>query len=169
MDRWADQEDLLCSVNRVSAGVDPTVLPEHAVAEGAVWFRRGTFAEVYERLAGVAMEAGACSTTLFGVRSNPAEIPSDHPLVDLTSRAIRAETGSAPRVHPAHVASDIRFPIRCLGAATVGFSALAGNFYGPDEWVDAEDMHRATRVIVRIVSAWAEHVTDGRLWSRIDI
>ena len=169
VDRWADQEDLLCSVNRVSAGVDPTVLPEHAVAEGAVWFRRGTFAEVYERLAGVAMEAGACSTTLFGVRSNPAEIPSDHPLVDLTSRAIRAETGSAPRVYPAHVASDIRFPIRCLGAATVGFGALAGNFYGPDEWVDAEDMHRATRVIVRIVSAWAEHVTDGRPWSRIDI
>ncbi len=168
VDRWADREDLLCSVNRVSAGVDPTVLPEHAVAEGAVWFRRGTFADVYERLAGVAMEAGARSTSLFGVRSNPAEIPSDHPLVDLTSRAIHAETGSAPRVYPAHVASDIRFPIRCLGAATVGFGALAGNFYGPDEWVDAEDTHRATRVIVRIVSAWAEHVTDGRPWPRIE-
>lgn len=169
VDRWADQEDLLCSVNRVSAGADPTVLPEHAMAEGAIWFRRGTFAEVYEHLATVAMEAGACSTTLFGVRSNPAEVPSGHPLVGLTARAVRAETGAVPRVYPAHVASDIRFPIRCLGAATVGFGALAGNFYGPDEWVDAEDMHRATRVLVRIVSAWAEHVTDGRPWPRIDI
>lgn len=166
--RWADREDLLCSVNRVSAGVGPTVLPEQAVAEGAVWFRRGTFTGVYERLAGVAMEAGACSTGLFGVRSNPAEIPSGHPLVDLTARAIRAETGADPRPYPAHVASDIRFPIRCLGAATVGFGALAGNFYGPDEWVDAEDMHRATRVLIRIVSAWAEHVTGGRPWPRID-
>lgn len=149
VDRWADQKDLLCSVNRLSAGVSPTVLPEQAVAEGAVWFRRGTFAEVYERLAGVAMEAGARSTALFGLRSNPAEVPPDHPLVGLTARAVRSETGVAPRVYPAHVASDIRFPIRCLGAPTVGLGALAGNFYGPDEWVDSEDMHRATRVLVR--------------------
>ena len=169
VDRWADREDLVCSVNRVSAGVDPTVLPEQAVAEGAVWFRRGTFTEVYERLATVAMEAGAGSTALFGVRSNPAEVPSGHPLVGLTAGAVRAETGAAPGVYPAHVASDIRFPIRCLGAPTVGFGALAGNFYGPDEWVDAEDMHRATRVLVRIVSAWAEEVTGGRPWPRIEI
>lgn len=162
VDRWADQEDLLCSVNRVSAGESPTVLPEHAVAEGAVWFRRGTFTEVYERLATVALEAGAGSTALFGLRSNPAEVPSGHPLVDLTARAVQAETGATPRVYPAHVASDIRFPIRCLGAPAVGFGARAGNFYGPDEWVDAEDMHRATRVLVRIVSAWSGRVTDGR-------
>lgn len=169
VDRWADREDLVCSVNRVSAGVNPTTLPERAVAEGAVWFRRGTFAEVYNRLAGVAREAGARSTALFGVRSNPAEVPSGHPLTDLTVRAVYAETGAAPQVYPAHVASDIRFPIRCLGAASVGFGALAGNFYGPDEWVDTEDMHRATRVICRIVSAWTEHVTDGRPWPRIDV
>ena len=109
------------------------------------------------------------STGLFGVRSNPAEVPSGHPLVNLTARAIRAETGADPRAYPAHVASDIRFPIRCLGAATAGFGALAGNFYGPDEWVDAEDMHRDTRALIRIVSAWAGHLTDERPWPRIDI
>ena len=169
VDRWADREDVLCSVNRISAGESPTTLPEHAVAEGAVWFRHGTFTEVYERLTTVAKEAGARSTALFGVRSNPAEVPADHPLVGLTARAVRAETGASPRVYPAHVASDIRFPIRCLGAPAVGFGARAGNFYGPDEWVDAEDMHRATRVLVRIVSAWADEVTDGRPWPRIEI
>ena len=42
------------------------------------------------------------------------------------------------------------------------------NFYGPDEWVDAEDMHRATRVIVRVVSAWAGDITDREPWPRID-
>ena len=129
------REDLLCSVNRISAGESPTTLPEHAVAEGAVWFRRGSFTEVYERLATVALEAGARSTALFGLRSNPAEVPADHPLAGLTARAVRAETGAAPRVYPAHVASDIRFPIRCLGAPAVGLGARAGNFYGPDEWV----------------------------------
>ena len=136
------------------------------MAEGAVWFRHGTFAGVYERLSHAARRAGASSTRLFGVRSNPAEIPSDHPLVNLTAQAIAAETGTTPGVYPAHVASDIRFPIRCLNAPTVGLGALAGNFYGPNEWVDPDDMHHATRVLIRIVSTWTGHSTGERRWSR---
>ena len=167
VDRWSDQKDLLCSVNWVSAGVNPIVLPERAVAEGTVWFRYGTVAEVYESLNQCALGAGAFSTQLFGVQSNPAEIPPDHPLVSATTKAIGIETGVTPTVYPAHVASDIRFPIRCLNAATVGFGAKAGNFYGPNEWVDAADMHRATRVIVRIVSAWANQASTGEPWPRL--
>ena len=162
VDRWADREGVLCSVNRVSAGADPVVLPERAVAEGAVWFRNGTVTEVFESLRAAAREAGAGSVQLFGMRSNPAEIPPDHPLVAATTSAIAAETGVTPGLYPAHVASDIRFPIRCLEAATVGFGALGGNFYGPNEWVDAADMHRATRVLVRIVSSWADQARGGR-------
>lgn len=169
VDRWADQKDLLCSVNWVSAGVNPIVLPERAVAEGTVWFRHGTVSEVYESLDRAALKAGALSTERFGVQSNPAEIPTDHPLVTATARAIAAETGAAPGVYPAHVASDIRFPIRCLGAATVGFGALAGNFYGPNEWVDVQDMHRATRVIIRVVAAWADRSAVGDPWPRVAI
>ena len=168
VDRWGDRDGLLCSVNRVSAGVNPTVLPEQAAAEGAVWFRHGTVAEVYSSLENAASGAGASSTHLFGLRSNPAEIPHDHPLVAATRQAIALETGMAPAVYPAHVASDIRFPIRCLNAATVGFGGLAGNFYGPNEWVDAADIHRATRVIVRIVTDWAEQATLGQPWPRLN-
>ncbi len=167
LDRWADQDGLLCSVNRVAAGDNPVVLPERAVAEGAVWFRRGTVDDTYQSLHRAAQGAGALSTDLFGIRSNPAEIPPSHPLVAATTRGIAAETGTEPGLYPAHVASDIRFPIRCLGAPTVGFGARAGNFYGPNEWVDAEDMHRATRVIIRVVSAWAHHATTGQPWPRI--
>ena len=166
---WAAREDdLLCSVNRVSAGENPTVLPVRAVAEGAVWFRHGTFTEVYQRMTGAARQAGASSTRLFGVRSNPAEIPSDHPLVDLTARAIAAENGATPGAYPAHVASDIRFPIRCLNTPTVGLGALAGNFYGPNEWVDTYDMHRATRVLIRVVSAWSDRAMSGSPWPEFD-
>ena len=121
-------------------------------------------AEVYESLRVATLEAGAGSTQVFGMRSNPAEIPADHPLVAATTSAIALETGVTPGLYPAHVASDIRFPIRCLNAATVGFGALGGNFYGPNEWVDAADMHRATRVLVRIVSAWAEQARGGTPW-----
>lgn len=162
VDRWADQPGLICSINRVAAGVNPTVLPERAIAEGAVWFRRGTVEEVHHRLDSAALGAGARSTERFGVQSNPAEVPPDHPLVTATAKAITAETGTHPGLYPSHVASDIRFPIRCLGAAAVGFGARAGNFYGPDEWVTADDMHRTTRVLVRVVSKWAEQA-GGRL------
>ena len=169
VESWAARDGILLSVNRVSAGINPMVLPERAVAEGAVWFRHGTVAGVCGQLDRVASEAGAVSTHLFGLRSNPAEIPRDHPLVAATQRAIALETGRAPAVYPAHVASDIRFPIRCLNAATVGFGALAGNFYGPNEWVDSRDMHRATRTIVRIVSEWADHATMGQPWPRVGV
>ena len=165
VDRWAEQVDLLCSVNWVSAGVNPIVLPERAVAEGTVWFRHGTVTEVYASLDRAALRAGALSTERFGVQSNPAEIPRDHPLVAATTGAIAAQTGTTPGVYPAHVASDIRF----LGAATVGFGGRGGNFYGPNEWVDAADMHRATRVIVRVVADWADSSTIGRSWPRIGV
>ena len=167
VDRWADREGVLCSVNRVAAGADPVVLPERALAEGSVWFRRGTVAEMYGRLHTAARVAGASLTQRFGLQSNPAEIPPDHPLVTATMSAIAAETANTPRLYPAHVASDIRFPIRCLNAATVGFGALGGNFYGPNEWVDAADMHRSTRVLVRIVSDWADQTTAGSPWGGI--
>ena len=167
VDRWAEREGVLCSINRVAAGTDPIVLPEQAEAEGAVWFRDGTVAEIYETLRVAALEAGAVSTRRFGLQSNPAETPTDHPLVRATTSAIAIETGTTPDLYPAHVASDIRFPIRCLNAAAVGFGALGGNFYGPNEWVDAADMHRATRVLVRIVSDWANQATAGSPWGGI--
>lgn len=167
VDRWAGREGVLCSVNRVSAGDGPTVLPETASAEGAVWFRRGSAAEVYEGLERAALRAGACSARRFGLQSNPAEIPAGHPLAAAAAEAVAAETGQAPGAYPSHVASDIRFPIRCLGAPAVGFGALAGGFYGPDEWVDAEDMHRATRVLVRIAAAWAGRAAAGQPWPRV--
>ena len=167
VDRWSEREGVLCSVNRVAAGTDPIVLPERAVAEGAVWFRDGTVAEVYESLRVAALGAGALSTRRFGLQSNPAEIPADHPLVRATASAIAVETGITPDLYPAHVASDIRFPIRCLNAAAVGFGALGGNFYGPNEWVDTADMHRATRVLVRIVSDWADQAAAGSPWGGI--
>ena len=71
VDGWAGQNDLLCSVNWASAGVSPVVLPERAAAEGAVWFGRGTAAEVYRSLDRAASRAGTFSTRLFGVRADP--------------------------------------------------------------------------------------------------
>ena len=140
VDRWSEREGVLCSVNRVAAGTDPIVLPERAVAEGAVWFRDGTVAEIYERLRVAALGAGALSTRRFGLQSNPAEIPVDHPLVRATTSAIAVETGITPDLYPAS-------------------APWSGNFYGPNEWVGTTDMHRATRVLVRIASAWADQTT----------
>ena len=68
--------------------------------------------------------------------------------------AVRQVTGSEPAPYGGHLASDIRFPIRLLGAAEVGVGSLAGNFYGPDEWVDVDDLVRLVAVTVVFGNEW---------------
>ena len=64
-------------MNWVSAGVNPIVLPERALAEGTVWFRHETVAEVYESLDRAALRAGALSTERFGCSPTlPRSLPT---------------------------------------------------------------------------------------------
>ena len=51
-----------------------------------------------------------------------------------------------------HSASDIRFPMRCLDVPAVGFGATAGQFYGPNEWVDLASLHDSTAVVARMLT-----------------
>ena len=67
------------------------------------------------------------------------------------SGAIEASGEPRPRGYPGHAASDIRFPIRVAGIPAVGFGALGGGFYGPDEWVDLPSVQRTTDALVRSV------------------
>jgi len=56
--------------------------------------------------------------------------------------------------YAAHLASDIRFPIRLCGLPTLGIGCLAGGFYTPEEWGDLDDLVRLVAVLVRFASAW---------------
>ena len=69
--------------------------------------------------------------------------------------AIEEVTGRAPGSYPNHYGGDIRFPIRLLGKPAFGIGSLAGNFYGPNEWVDIDDLVRLVAVLILTVSRWA--------------
>ena len=86
--------------------------------------------------------------------ANPAITDWESPLCRAVRRAIEHETGRAPAAYPGHMASDLRFPIRMHGIPAVGVGCVAGGFYGPDEWVDVDDLLRLVAVIVATAQAW---------------
>ena len=103
-------------------------------------------------------EAGSWTFALdpVGYRTNPGEADWNAPV----SRALRASiedvTGQAPNAYPNHYAGDIRYPIRLLGLPAYGIGSIGGNFYGPNEWVDVDDLVRLVAVLVQTMEAWGE-------------
>ena len=86
--------------------------------------------------------------TAPGLRANPAETGWTDSLATELRSAVARVTGREPVRYADHLASDIRFPIRLQGAASLGIGSLGGNFYGPDEWVDLDDLVRLVAVLV---------------------
>ena len=86
--------------------------------------------------------------------ANPAVTGWESPLCRAVRRAIEHETGQEPAAYPGHMASDLRFPIRMHGIPAVGVGCIAGGFYGPDEWVDVDDLLRLVAVIVATAQEW---------------
>lgn len=95
------------------------------------------------------------SVDFAGPRSNPGAVPWDNPRCQVLRSAIEEVTGRAPSSYPNHYAGDIRFPIRLLGTPAFGIGSLAGNFYGPNEWVDMDDLVSMVAVLILTVSRWA--------------
>lgn len=95
------------------------------------------------------------SIDFAGPRSNPGAVPWDNPHCQILRSVIEEITGRAPSSYPNHYAGDIRFPIRLLDKPAFGIGSLAGNFYGPNEWVDMDDLVRMVAVLILTVSRWA--------------
>ena len=150
-----------CEVNlgRLVAGEAAGLTPVRCEAEVRVLFRgERTVAGVLDTFRRAAAEeagsgSGATSGFRFevtapGLRANPAETKRDDPLAVELRSAVAGITGEEPIPYADHLASDIRFPIRLRGAASLGIGSVAGNFYGPDEWVDCNDLVRLVAVLV---------------------
>lgn len=100
--------------------------------------------------------AYAFSLEPIGYRTNPGIADWDAPASRVLRSSVEDIIGQAPAPYPNHYAGDIRYPIRLLGAPAYGIGSLAGNFYGPDEWVDVDDLVRLVAVIVQTVSGWSQ-------------
>ena len=45
--------------------------------------------------------------------------------------------------------------IRLLGVPAYGIGSIGGNFYGPNEWVDVDDLVRLVAVLIQTMSGWS--------------
>ena len=145
------------NLGRVAAGQAAGLTPVRCEADVRVLFRgKRTVHEVMEAFRRAAEDEPARGSgggfgfevTAPGLRANPAETAWSSPLAVELRAAVAGVTGREPVPYADHLASDIRFPIRLRGAASLGVGCLGGNFYGPDEWVDCDDLVRLVAVLV---------------------
>lgn len=91
-----------------------------------------------------------------GYRTNPGAADWNAPVSRILRDSIEDVTGKAPNAYPNHYAGDIRYPIRLLGVPAYGIGSLGGNFYGPNEWVDMDDLVKLVAVLIQTLSGWSE-------------
>ena len=89
-------------------------------------------------------------------RTNPGEADWDAPVSRVLRDSIEDVTGRAPDAYPNHYAGDIRYPIRLLGVPAYGIGSMGGNFYGPNEWVDIDDLVKLVAVLIQTSAGWSE-------------
>jgi acetylornithine deacetylase/succinyl-diaminopimelate desuccinylase-like protein len=157
---WRDA-DRVWSVVGLRAGGTPYEVPGAAELDVACWFTTGTVDTVLDELRDRLVAAGAeddwtrahpPTVAAVGVRANPADCAGSAFAVSVGD-ALTRRTGAAPGNYSWHSASDIRFPIRCLGVPAVGFGPVAGSFYGPGEWVDLASLDTAVDVLTDVLCA----------------
>lgn len=90
-----------------------------------------------------------------GYRTNPGEAEWELPVSRTLRASIEDVTGRAPDAYPNHYAGDIRYPIRLLGTPAYGIGSIGGNFYGPNEWVDIDDLVKLVAVLVQTMKGWS--------------
>jgi acetylornithine deacetylase len=109
----------------------------------------------YAGALGAADEGWAFAIEPVGYRTNPGAAAWDAPASTVLRQSIEEVTGRPPDAYPNHYAGDIRYPIRLLGVPAYGIGTIGGNFYGPNEWVDTDDLVRLVAVLVQTMNGWA--------------
>lgn len=92
----------------------------------------------------------------IGYRTNPGAASWNAPVSQVLRQSITDITGRAPDAYPNHYAGDIRYPIRLLDVPAYGIGSLGGNFYGPNEWVDMDDLVKLVAVCIQTLSGWQQ-------------
>ncbi len=161
-----DLEGAEVHLGRLDAGEAPGLTPLRASAgvrvlfEGELTVARvlGAFhvaAETQTRTHSNSSKSFRVEVRAPGLRANPAVAPWTGAFAGQLRTAVAGVTGGEPAPYTHHLASDIRFPIRMGGVPAIGVGCRAGGFYGPDEWVDIDDLVRLVAVLLALIEAGA--------------
>lgn len=154
-----------CEVNvgRLEAGRSAGAIADHACAQLRILFEsKCSWRTLLESVRG-ALQAFAArlparkhafrfSIEPGAMRCNAGASPWGGPYCRTVRAAIEDVTGMSPVSYPNHYGGDIRFPLRLLGVPAFGIGSRGGNFYGPDEWVEIDDLVRLVAVIILALS-----------------
>ena len=110
--------------------------------------------DVYAQSMAASDSSYMLSVDPVGYRTNPGEADWDAPVSRVLRESIEEITGRPPDAYPNHYAGDIRYPIRLLDVPAYGIGSIGGNFYGPNEWVDIDDLVRLVAVLIQTLSGW---------------
>ncbi|WP_323766311.1 M20 family metallopeptidase [Marinovum sp.] len=139
---------------------------DECIMGGALSFPPGeTLAEICAEVEAAVAKAAQSDDWL---RDNPprvdwltgvtgAHVPEDHPLYQVTARAVSEVTGEAPYVNVMHTSSDIRNPPVEADIPCVAFGCLCGDLSQNekrDEWIDVADFQRMVDVTTQVVTDW---------------
>ena len=158
------------NITSIEGGTNDNQMPERCVFTGMITFPPGeTVVEVrdaFETAVRAAARAVPEWTDIFPtvewqpMMANPAETDPNDAFARTFVSCIEQTTGKTPAVWPAHTSSDIRYPLLYADAPTVGFGPRAGNFGGPDEWLDVDDFARALRSLTLLIARWCGLVPE---------
>ena len=152
-------DDVVRTITAITASAQAFEVPDRAQFVVAHWFVDGDVASVLANMTQL-LESGAANSwerdhpplvKPIGMRANPASCAGT-PFARWAADAITQVTAMDVETYDWHSASDIRFPMRCLDVPAVGFGATAGQFYGPNEWVDLASLHDSTAVVARMLT-----------------
>ncbi|MEE4279967.1 MAG: M20/M25/M40 family metallo-hydrolase [Halieaceae bacterium] len=153
------------NVGRLQAGERPGAVPSSARADLRLLFDsrftwRELLASVRREIASYVADPakGGSRYTVraesLGRHSNAGEVSWDAPSTLGLRSAIESVKGRAPQSYPNHYGGDIRYPLRLLDAPSFGIGSLGGNFYGPNEWIDIDDLVKLVAVVILTLSNW---------------
>ena len=156
------------NITSIEGGANDNQLPERCAFTGMITFPPGETAVAVQAAFETAVRdaaravpgwTGAFPTVEWQpMMANPAETAPNDPFVRTFVSCVEEITGKTPTIWPAHIASDIRYPLLYAHAPTVGFGPRAGNFGGPDEWLDVDDFARAVQSLMLLISRWCDLV-----------
>jgi len=113
-------------------------------------------ADLYVKMISPKANQFRITVSASGYRTNPGEADWQGRESLILRDSIARITGQEPKSYPNHYAGDIRYPIRLLDVPAYGIGSLAGNFYGPNEWVDIDDLVKLTAVLVDTIDGWSK-------------
>lgn len=154
---WNDSE-IVWSVNNIASFAPKFGISDRVELDISAWFTEGSFSEILEMVSSrskkrLDLSESRCEVTveLVGIRANPALQPSGE-LQNRVREEIERSTGTPIVDYNWHSASDIRFPIRIKNIPAVGIGALAGGFYGEEEWVSLSSSIQTVQCLLSLLS-----------------